>query len=97
MSETVSRGRDASRQADPRAAAGAGVTPRCGRDRRVLVAGAAAAGVAAAVTGQIAGWLAAAAAAALGEKAAPARKRFRNRPLRTTGCTGAIGRAGIPE
>ena len=65
--------------------------------RRVRAAGAAAAGVAAACTGQIAGWLAAAAAAALGEKAAPARKRFRNRPGRTTGCTGAIGRAGIPE
>ena len=32
-----------------------------------------------------------------GPRAAPARKRFRNRPLRTTGCTGAIGRAGIPE
>jgi len=59
--------------------------------RRVLAVGAAA------VTGQLAGWLAAAAAAGLGEKAAPARKRFRNRPGRTTGCTGAIGRAGIPE
>jgi hypothetical protein len=33
---------------------------------------------AAAVTGQIGRWLAAATAAALGEKAAPARKRFRN-------------------
>ena len=32
-----------------------------------------------------------------GPRAAPARKRFRNRPGRTTGCTGAIGRAGIPE
>ena len=63
--------------------------PRLHR-RQGLAAGAAA------VTGQIAGWLAAA-AAGLGEKAAPARKRFRNRPLRTTGCTGAIGRAGIPE
>ena len=55
--------------------------------RRVLAAGAAA------VTGQIAGWLAAT-AAGMGEKAAPARKRFRNRPGRTTAVAGAIGRAG---
>ena len=59
MSETVSRGRDASRQADPRAAATAGVTPRRGRGRRVLVAGAAAvvaaAGAAVAITGPFAG------------------------------------------
>jgi hypothetical protein len=59
MSETVSRGRDASRQADTRTAAGAGVTPRRGRHRRVLAGGAAtvvaAAGVAVAVTGPFAG------------------------------------------
>src|SRR5215813_7239956 len=65
MSETVSRGRDASRQADPRAAAGmsvpAGPEPGRGgrRRRRVLAASAAmvvaAAGVAVAVTGPFAG------------------------------------------
>jgi hypothetical protein len=58
MSETVSRGRDASRQADPRAAATAGVTPRRGRGRRVLAADAAAvvaAGVAVAATGPFTG------------------------------------------
>jgi hypothetical protein len=49
---------------------------------------------AAAVTGQITRWLAAAAAAALGEKAAPARKRFRNRPGRTTG---PQARSAAPE
>jgi len=51
MSETVSHGRDASRQADTRTAAGAGVTPRRGRGRRVaagaVVVVLAAAGVAA--------------------------------------------------
>ena len=66
MSETVSRGRDASRQADPRAAAGlsvpAGPDPGRGgrrRRRRVLAGGAAAvvaaAGVAVAVTDPFAG------------------------------------------
>src|SRR5215472_5587922 len=65
MSETVSRGRDASRQADPRAAAGmsvpAGPDPGRGgrRRRRVVLAGAAAvvaaAGVAVAVAGPFAG------------------------------------------
>jgi hypothetical protein len=65
MSETVSRGRDASRQADTRAAAGmnvpAGPEPGRGRRsrRRVLTGGAAAvvaaAGVAVAVTGPFAG------------------------------------------
>src|SRR5262245_15123872 len=64
MSETVSRGRDASRQADPRAAAGmsvpAGPEPGRGgrRRRRVLAAGAAlvvaAAGVTIGVTGPFA-------------------------------------------
>src|SRR5215470_19282382 len=62
MSETVSRDRDASRQADTRAAAGmsvpAGPEPGRGRRRRrVLVGGAAvlaAAGVAVAVTGPFA-------------------------------------------
>jgi hypothetical protein len=66
MSETVSRGRDASRQADPRAAAGmsvpAGPDPGRGgrrRRRRVVLAGAAAvvaaAGVTIAVTDPFAG------------------------------------------
>jgi hypothetical protein len=66
MSEAVSRGRDASRRADPRAAAGAGVSLPAGpepgwgrrRRRRVLAGGAAAvvaAGVAVAVTGPFAG------------------------------------------
>src|SRR5215470_397285 len=65
MSETVSRERDASRQADTRAAAGmsvpAGPEPGRGRRRRrrVLVGGAVvvvvAAGVAVAVTGPFAG------------------------------------------
>src|SRR5262245_26792664 len=64
MSETVSRGRDASRPADPRAAAGASVPARPDRGRarrhrrRVLAGGAAAvvaAGVAVAVTGPFAG------------------------------------------
>src|SRR5262245_38099457 len=64
MSETVSRGRDASRPADPRAAAGASVPARPDRGRarrhrrRVLAGGAAAvvaAGVAVAVAGPFAG------------------------------------------
>src|SRR5215470_5769267 len=65
MSETVSRGRDASRQADPRAVAGTSVPaePDPGRGgrrrRRVVLAGAAAlvaaAGVTVAVTGPFAG------------------------------------------
>src|SRR5499427_4655045 len=64
MSETVSRGRDASRRADTRAAAGMSVPAepdpgRSGRRRRVVLAGAAAvvaaAGVAVAVTDPFAG------------------------------------------
>jgi len=59
MSEMVSRGRDASRRADPRAAAGAGVTPRPARGRWVLAGGAvlaaAGAGVAVAVAGPFGG------------------------------------------
>ena len=51
------------------------------------------AATAAAVTGQIARWPAAT-AAALGEKAAPARKRFRNHPSRTAG---AQARSAAPE
>jgi peptidoglycan hydrolase-like protein with peptidoglycan-binding domain len=59
MSEMVSRGRDTSRQADTRAAAGAGVTPRPARRRWVLAGGAvlaaAGAGVTVAVTGPFGG------------------------------------------